>query len=113
MEAFPESAAVTVPAEKLPLPSRATIVEMVFEDVAVVAALGMEEQESVPLALMALANWFAEQSAGFAASAVAVSALPVTLPVKFPLNVPVVVPGSVGLVGMLRVIAPVLALAAI
>src|SRR5262245_19710902 len=38
---------------------------------------------------------------------VAVLALPVTLPVRGPLKVPVVVPGKVGLVGILRVMAPV------
>jgi len=59
-----------------------------------------------------------------AARAVAVAALPVVLleepvtlpvmfPVKLPENVPVVVPGSVGLVGIDNVIAPVLALAVI
>jgi hypothetical protein len=66
----------------------------------------------------------AEQFAPLAANAVAVAALPVvlpdepetlpvTFPVRLPLNVPVVVPGSVGLVGIDSVMAPVEALAVI
>lgn len=65
---------------------------------------------SVPLALMAVAKLLEEQSAGSAAKAVAVPALPetvpVTLPVRLPEKVPVVVPGKVGLVGIENVGVP-------
>ena len=79
---------------------------------------------AAPDALTPSGNWPAEQFAPLAASAVAVAALPVvlpdepetlpvTFPVRLPLNVPVVVPGSVGLVGIDSVMAPVEALAVI
>src|SRR5207237_4218741 len=57
--------------------SRATIALTVFPATAVVAALGMDAQVKSPEAAMAFAKVFAAQSAGLAASAVAVLALPV------------------------------------
>jgi hypothetical protein len=86
VEALPESAAVMVPAEKFPDPSRATIALFVFDEVAVVAAFGMLEHVRFPFAAIAEANSLLEQSEGFAAKAVAVGAFVSQVYVPDPLS---------------------------
>jgi hypothetical protein len=61
------------------------------------AASVIAAQVSAPLAAMVVANWFAAQSAGLAASAVAVLALPVSAPTN---NVAVTDESPVSVVGM-------------
>src|SRR5262245_23878256 len=80
--ALPVSAAVIVPAEKLPLLSRCTRLPAVFDDDAAT------QPSAVPSAAMPAASEPAGQLAGFAARAEAVVLLP-ALPEMFPVAVPV------------------------
>lgn len=84
VEEFPVNAAVTVPAEKLPEPSLRTIVELVFEAVAVVDAFVIEAQVRFPLAAIVVAYVSEAQSEGLAANAVAVEEFPVRVAVTVP-----------------------------
>jgi hypothetical protein len=118
VEALPVSAAVIVPAAKLPDPSRATMADAVLSAVAVVllfasvpvtsdASATAAQPSPAPEASTPRGRVPAEQFAGLAASAVAVPALPVIVvwsPVFVPLRFdPVTVPTAATLDG---VIAP-------